>query len=860
MNKEIFNSFPPEYRELILRYKKDLEQIFKEYQVVIFMARKAICFYKSLVISGFIDKPQNCEIYSSRILTYNIHNKFKDKKVVVVDDVMIKGRSLNKALEILHKNHNIKADVYIMARPKVEDDDILKGFNIVGTFAEITNKDTLAFSKHIADFIESNMCPYNIDQPVYSLSGINESKITNLIKTHKLIDISSELQSKHEIKSYVLKIPNDFFAHSPLKEHIELCKIRFLFGKYYNKPTFLIIPFVLLGEIEKGKLNNIFSKYDNQELHQFIFDKNDRITCENQLKILHYILAAELMQVFTQHYKITNCERLVGNDDFIFSKNILELINHAENFFSFSSISSEICFDYEFKKNDYLNHTFDYLYSDKMHYTTFSNSENEKIDTELLILSELKKYIVDLTNKPIDELVFSNVIDSLIDKGLIIPSIVHGFNNTIIRAYKCGEVYALNKEHFRLFAYTLCQYLKGINHTKLQKTEFEKLCVLFFRAAIQGGILKYGESKGEIDEYSICYSKFGPRVSTSKPIYSANETSTLASKLLNLNHIEVQDVILQSSDLPDGESSNDIKKVDSFRQITYYHVKEITKDDIANAEWTDVADSFAKKHKLIYKAMFNEEDGEILFDEVRNMHMRNYIEFLVMLSIGLSKKEQLLSLLAEIYLVDSVEINGTIHQILFQYNRIFDGLISGMWKYMCYKQETHPLKKVQEKLDCDESTEHLSVFITDIISSNRDIDKNEHINPMIDEAGKLIFSIAYSIWFMCKKYHVTYHIRGEVLDLATRKPREFYYKNLKDLRKSIEEQISISSMEQDLQTLTNLKTNATQIIERYNIEISDGRRQKKKNASSSAGSTINGDVQTINYFEQGAEQHNGYNN
>ncbi len=860
MSKEIFNSFPAEYRDLILRYKKDLEQIFQDYQVVIFMARKAICFYKSLVISGFINKPKNCEIYSSRILTYNIHNKFKDKKVVVVDDVMIKGQSLNKALEILHKNHNIKADVYIMARRKVKDDDILKNFNIIGTYAEITNKDTLAFSKHIADFIESNMCPYNIDQPVYSLKDINKSKISNLIESHELIDISSELQSKHEIKSYVLKIPNDFFVYSPLKDYIELCKIRFLFGKYNDKPAFLVIPFVLLGEIEKEKLNDIFSKYDNQELHQFIYDKNERITCENQLKILHYLLAAELMQAFTKHYEITDFERLAGNDDFVFSKNILELINHKKLFFSFSSISSEIYFDNEFKKNEYLNHTFNFLYSDNMYYTTYSNSEDEVIDTELLILSELKKYIVGITNKPVDELVFSNIIDSLIDKGLIIPSIVHGCNNTIIRAYKCGEVYALNKEHFRLFAYTLCQYIKGINHTRLQKTEFEKLCVLFFREAIQGGILNYSESKGEIDEYSICYSKFGPRVSTSKPIYNANETSTLASKLLNLNHIEFQDVIIESSDLPDDESSNDIRKVDNFRQIAYYRVNKITKEDIANMEWTDVADSFAKKYKLIYKAMFNSENGEILFDEVRNMHMRNYIEFLVMLSIGLSKKEQLLSLLAEIYLVDSVEIKGSIYQILFQYNRIFDGLISGMWKYMCYQQETHPLKKVQEKLDSDENTEHLSVFITDIISSNRDIDKNEHIKPMIDEVGKLIFSIAYSVWFMCKKYHVAYRIRGELLDLPKHKSREFYYINLKDLRKSIEEQISTSSIAQDLQTLTNLKANASQIIERYNVEISDGRRQKKKSATSSTGTTINGDVQNVNYFEQGAEQYNGYNN
>lgn len=858
--KEIFNLFPSEYRDLILRYKKDLEQIFRDYQVVIFMARKAICFYKSLTISGFIDKPKTCEIYSSRILTYNIKDRFKGKRVIVVDDVMIKGGSLSKALKILHNNH-ITSDVYIMARPQIENEDILKNVNIIDTFAEITREDTLQFSKYIANFIESNMCPYNIDQPVYNFSNFDDCSISDFVKKHKLVDISSELQSKHNIKSYVLKIPNAFFTDSFLSEYIELCKIRFLYGKYNGNSIFLAIPFVLLGEIEKEKLKVAFSKYDNSKLHEFIYNENEQISCENQLKILHYILASELMRAFTEYYKIEHIQRLNSNDDFIFSQNILNLINCVKNPFDFSNICNEVCYDYAFKKNEYLGHTFDFLYSDNMRYTNYKNSDNEKIDSELLILSKLKKYISFVTKKPIDELVFSDIIDSLIDKGLIIPSIIHGSNNTIIRAYKCGEVYALNKEHFRLFTYALCQYLIGIGHSRLQKTEFEKLCVLFFREAIHGGILKYGESKGEIDEYSICYSKFGPRVSTSKPIYSANETSTLATKLLNLNHIEVEDVIIETPDLIDDEGANDVKRVENAKQIAFYQVNEITKDEINNNEWTDVADSFAKKYKIIYKNIFNSENGEILFDEVRNMHMRNYIEFLVMLSIGLSKKEQLLSLLAEIYLVDSVEIYGDIHQILFQYNRIFDGLISGMWKYMCYKQEIHPLKKVLDNLSNDDKTETLGVLISDIINSNRDIDKNEYIEPMIDEAGKLIFSIAYSIWFMSKKYNVTYKIRGQVLDLPTQKQREFYYKELKELRKSIEEQISVSDKAQDIQTLLHLKTDATQIINKYNTEISEGKRQNK-NVKTEKTTVVIQDchIEYLNHFEKGAKQKNEYNN
>jgi|GEM_PF-3578039 len=805
---ELLELFPSEYSELIQRYKAALINIFEDYHVVIFMARKAICFYKALVINEIIGKP-NCEVFSSRVLTYNIFQNLKGKRVIVVDDIVRTGSSIKNVLKTLYDN-GIDADVYILSRQelKLNEEDKLHNINIVGAFAELTEEDTLKLSKNIADYIEASTCPYNIDQPIYRIPLYDDDKIISFIEDHYLTDTSSGQKQNHGIKSYTLEIPNKYFNVAILGNSIELCKIRFMYGKYGDRPVLLAIPFVLFGEMKNEELEIAFSSFDNKNINSFVFNSNDKIIRENQLKILHFVFANQLMEAFCNAYGVNDINRLDSNDDFVFSKNILKIINTIKNSFNFTctNIINETEFTCEFKQDEYLSLTYDFLYTeDKMRYHNYKDSDNVKIETDLLVLANLKRYIEDNTKGVFDSLLFSNNIDILIDKGLIIPSIVHGYYNgncsTIIRAYKCGEVYSLNEKHFKLFTYALCEYLKGIKHDRLQKTEFEKLCVLFFREAVKN-VLKRSEKDSDEEQYSICYSKFGPRVSTSKPIYSADENSTLAAKLITLNYISDED--------------------------SYRILKEVTKEDIGNQDWELIAQTFSDRYEYLYENLFNEDGEEILFDEVRDMHMRTYIEFLIMLSIGLNKTDQLLSLLAEIYLVDSIEVTGNIKQTLKDYCRITDGLVSGMWKYMCYMQPIHPLNKVYSNLRANKDTKNISTYISQIFILNPDIDQNKYIFPMIGEVGRLIFSIVYYIWFMCEKYKIPFTMRGELVDLSKTKTREFYYRDLADLRKIIAEQVNSITPEQALQTLQHMKLDAKRLLERYNVEIAKGTKHQKK--------------------------------
>lgn len=83
--------FSGDYLQVVTQYSKQIQRILDSYDIAIFMARKAICFYKSMVINKKI-KPTKCQVISSRVLEYNTIGNFRDKKIAVIDDVVVKGK------------------------------------------------------------------------------------------------------------------------------------------------------------------------------------------------------------------------------------------------------------------------------------------------------------------------------------------------------------------------------------------------------------------------------------------------------------------------------------------------------------------------------------------------------------------------------------------------------------------------------------------------------------------------------------------------------------------------------------------------------------------------------------------------
>ena len=106
--------FSVEYMEIITKYKSHIQKLLSMYDIVIFMARKAICFYKAMVVNGEIIPNEKCMVLSSRILSYNVIKKFKGKRIAIIDDVVVKGKSISYSKKIFEEE-GIDVDVHFVA-------------------------------------------------------------------------------------------------------------------------------------------------------------------------------------------------------------------------------------------------------------------------------------------------------------------------------------------------------------------------------------------------------------------------------------------------------------------------------------------------------------------------------------------------------------------------------------------------------------------------------------------------------------------------------------------------------------------------------------------------------------------------
>lgn len=115
--------FSGKYAQIVRKHVERLKTLIKQYDVIIFMARKSICFYNALILQKEIEKNTECCIISSRALEYDVLKQFIGKRVALIDDVVVKGTSITKATNNL-KEMGITPDIFIAA------------YNIVGMMEE----------------------------------------------------------------------------------------------------------------------------------------------------------------------------------------------------------------------------------------------------------------------------------------------------------------------------------------------------------------------------------------------------------------------------------------------------------------------------------------------------------------------------------------------------------------------------------------------------------------------------------------------------------------------------------------------------------------------------------------------------
>lgn len=707
--------FKANYLKYISDYVECINRVFDEYDVAIFMARKAICFYKALVNNNEI-KTHACEIYSSRVIDYNVLDKLKGKRIAIIDDVVVKGTSLRHIMDIFERK-GLSAHVLVVACESSFSNSLCQesGFDICDTFVTLEQDAIYAFAGLITEYIQASMCPFNIDQPIFLIRNFTETNIDKLLVDYGAIDVTSCLQQKYNIQNKViffdisssnnLTIP---FAFLPKNT---IVKIRIM----QKADKIILIPFVFSPSLSIGELDKLYDFIQNHTTEVLIKTGNELIKRENKFKLVNYILS-ELFAISFFEKEGIQYDKDYFNDIIQFSKPIHTQTSESWQKVCINTLSTKAPTNYsKFQFNDVISICYSAIIQLKPNGRYF-NSANQLI----------KDIIIEHTtfSEPIENffkdasLLASSVIDVFIDRGIIVPTITHT-PGRILRAYKMGEYSKLDKKKIELFAAMLYEY-QGMIKTSLGKTEFEKLCVLFFNAAINRGIFEQQASFDE-DYYSIGYSLFGPRVSKSNIIYNANSDSALITEFC----------------------SDDPQK----RTVQIKNGKYIINPIEAPQRLKPVISAFAYQYSATYH-LFEQHNKQNHMTNW-NMFVHTYPQFLTLKAIGNNKKNQFLSLCAELYQL--IKLSDKFFELnpdsKTDNEWVIKGINSGLWKYWCFKNQA--LDKTTKKI-FDKNPAIGTLLLYDVEPA---FDESVEWDSLIDDAALLLYKAAFLINEVLKKKH-----------------------------------------------------------------------------------------------------------
>lgn len=784
--------FSVEYLDIVAKYRDKIQELLSTYDIIIFMARKAICFYKAMAANGEIISTGTCEVLSSRVLSYNVLNQFVGKKIAIVDDVVVRGKSISYARQIF-KEYGIDIDIYFVACEKEFIDGVDFKDKIKSSYIYLSDINIYQLSGYITEYIEASMIPYNIDQPIYRIKFDSMEDCENaFLNRNHVSNITDGLQKEYGIRNMSVHFDPDIlkklFGDDFVIDSAYL-KIRFLF--YAGSRELVAVPFVLLPEISYEKLDEVFHRLFGNGLDEYIHHRNISEEYENKLKMLQYVLSHLLFIHYARTITAGTIEKDLENEHMQYAAEILKdsyIVSQHDIFLDWSYSDQVKSIDSYFMLDSFLSDTYDYIFDPGTLNEYYYDARGCRQEQRIITFAGLSAYIK-RAEYHYEKYFISSIIDIFIDKGILVPSIVHGERKSIVRGYKCGEIYNLTKKGIDLFAYMLEQYAKLKEGKALDKVEFEKLCVLFFKkAAYQRNLFTVSKTY-DGDCFSICYSKFGPRVSDSNKKYKVESKSALAAVL------------------------DDEGKI-SLNSLGKYSIEAIRAPQ--DKKWEIIAQNFALLYFHLYKCFENKD--------FRNRYVHTYNEFLTLLAIGPDRKNQMFSLMAELNLMTRIETTGSLPEILEamdhyavskqnsgkgRYQGIMDGIGSGMWKYSCYCQDN-----LMDTLFANVGKIHSDVryIMEDYLTAKDENDENPNYVVLINECGYLIYEIAYLFNYAQKRY------TGNEMNNIFMKAA-FYNRDFENMRREIEKKCETYSERELVLAFGVLKKRALALVNQCDLCI-----------------------------------------
>ncbi len=512
-------------------------------EIFVVMAQKAFCLFQILMEEGLLHKDIAKRFYSSSALEFG-YVDFEDKKVAIVDDIIISGSAIASVAYKLFKYGKVNdenLEIIALARDvdyqTMQFTSLKDGKNLIRCALDVEDAECIQISYEISHILAYRGRPYQADFPIYNKIEIGKyiyKDIQNSLEW-KSYDITSDVQKEGNIQSITL-FPNKAikdklwrFLGIDMSEFLHL-EIRIYIQHYEcEKDIMEIVPMVWFHETSEKEIDTLISHFINQRVYVINKIKNNHYT--TKVSVLQFYIAHALKIAFISRIKINSSEcnlipeiiyQIFGSSEASNIINCLEQIEEKKDVRYIPKEEVEIN-DMGYKSrfqceilegndgegltiNQALYRAIQYGYETRelparealkspvMHFLR----DFEMIEKQLKRLYEgfsmnaLKKIIEGAGDFYYLEQLVSLFIDRSVDEGVAVPIIYYNEEkHYACRAYRHGEDLPFgdaDRKRILCFLKYLDDSIRALNGNKeefISSVAFEKIIVLFYQIGMK---------------------------------------------------------------------------------------------------------------------------------------------------------------------------------------------------------------------------------------------------------------------------------------------------------------------------------------------------------------------------------------
>lgn len=534
---KILSQFSPELRNHILEFCKKISLV--ECDVFLLLARKAACFISILEDSGLLTL--NAQVVSERVLDYDT-KWLEGKDIVIIDDTVISGTSINSIIENLHGIGASKIRVHVFCtnsywfvsdllnRPDGES-------YLEKPYISLEHSASLKFCRDIVTALSVYPRPYSTDFPIYEKIRLREyhfHKIQNFVQW-TTVDNTSKNQHESNIRCLTMNPKRAIFQEFYESIGISLVeysylKIRLYCQKYEgndNKPFYFCraLPLVIFNPVSDTFLSQLINNICQTEhvSERFVFSQ--LTSGKSKLRFVQFYFAQRFFlfsfKKFQEYFAESNVsyEFNIREIELIFPPKLTQIIQkfkYAGKLLPLASDPSESFLKYTvfnhptadslnplLAKNVLLEQFLKFYYDKelvarrivkRLKKEAFQNETYSKIINRLnegYTFGDLKLMLSRLVTSNVDQnLILSNFLDNGIDSGIVVPVTLESPTGYVSRGYRHGEEVIWGENNDKLLLVYFKKFLEVTKKRDISDFRFQKLLVLFLKMGLKGGILE----------------------------------------------------------------------------------------------------------------------------------------------------------------------------------------------------------------------------------------------------------------------------------------------------------------------------------------------------------------------------------